>query len=323
MRKWITLLMTLLAGCGSYANANMGQVTFDAGYRHDTINWSHQFPSTKPFISTNSRFKNIDIFQIGLHGRTTLGCNFYVRGNAYWGWILDGDYERSFKTNFDANSDFYCDGAHFGVQNKHQSTVDDKYVFGVGAAIGYPFYFCDCSIIIAPVIGYAFDEQNLEVDDRDFNINTDSYGFFNCSSSGGCCEYNFVNRWYGPFVGLDFDYRPWNSCLNIWAELEYHWADFSGKRNNFDHTYWFDDRRRSSNRANAWVFGAGVDYDLCNCWTVGISLKFQDWRATRRHKYRECLDEYFLESCNTRDRRIKTTEKWRSYAINLTLGREF
>ena len=46
------------------------------------------------------RFKDLDIFQIGIHGRTTLGYNFYVRGNAYWGWILDGDYKRGFATSF-------------------------------------------------------------------------------------------------------------------------------------------------------------------------------------------------------------------------------
>lgn len=318
MRKWITLLMTLLVGCGaSYANANIGQVTFDAGYRHDTINWSHRFPSNDPLVSTNTRFKDIDIFQIGLHGRTTVGCNFYVRGDAYWGWILDGEYERSFKT-FNSISDAYYsedNNLHFGLSDRLRSTIDSKYVFGVGAAIGYPFYFCDCSIIMAPVIGYAFDEQNIRADDKGFD-----FGNYGSEDFGGCCRHTFISRWYGPFVGVDFDYRPWNSCLNIWAELEWHWATFSGRRSNLNDYYSFENERLHSNDARAWVFGLGADYDLCNDWTIGIALKFQDWTASRHHKLRESLPS---DVSTHHDRRIRENNKWRSYAINLTFGREF
>ena len=79
MRKWITFLMTLLVGSGvSYANAGMGQVEFEAGYRHDNISWRHRVPSCDPFIKESTRFHDLDIFQIGLSGRTTLGCNLYL-----------------------------------------------------------------------------------------------------------------------------------------------------------------------------------------------------------------------------------------------------
>jgi hypothetical protein len=100
--------MTLLVGCGSYANANTGQVTFEAGYRRDNINWRHRFPSDDPIVSSNTRFQDLDIFQIGVHARTTIGCNFYVRANAYWGWILDGEFDRSVSTYFRPYYD-YCD----------------------------------------------------------------------------------------------------------------------------------------------------------------------------------------------------------------------
>lgn len=316
MRKWITLLMTLLVGCGSYANAsNLGQVTLEAGYRRDTINWRHQFPSCDPIASSTTRFKDIDIFQIGVHGRTTVGCNFYVRGNAYWGWVLDGDYERSVSAYFSPVG-YSNDNFKFGFSDKNRNTIDDKYVFGVGAAIGYPFFFCDCTMILAPVIGYAVDEQNIRADDGGFDFN-------NCSSygqeRGNCsCRHTFISRWYGPFVGVDFDYNPWNSCANLWVELEYHWGNFRGKRSNFEKGFnFFDDRNHSSHNATAWVFAAGIDYDLCDNWTIGLSVKAQDWSANRHHKS-DCGDSYFSS-----DRRAKTNDKWRSYAINMTFGREF
>jgi len=323
MQKWITLLMTLWVGCGSYAHANTGQITLEAGYRHDTINWKHEFPSNDPVVSSNLRFKDLDIFQIAVHGRSTLGCNLYVRGSAYWGWILDGDYEGSANAYLDQGPYVYEDNFRFGFSDHRYSIVDDKYVFGLGAAVGYPFYFCEGTLFAAPVIGYAFDKQNIRVDDKGFDLCGISNPLFPQNYGSGCCRQTFISRWYGPFVGADFDYRPWNSCFNLWAEIEYHWGFFRGKRSNFEADGFdsFDDRNRSSRNAKAWVFGAGVDYDLSNAWTVGLSLKFQDWTANRHHRYRRGLDEYVDASFG--DDRIKTNHKWHSYAINLTFGRDF
>jgi len=324
MRKWITLLMTLLVGCVSYANANTGQVCFEAGYRRDTIDWRTRFPSDDPFLKSSRRFKDLDIFQIGVHGRSTLSNNFYVRGCAYWGWILDGDFKRSSEVDFDV-SDFSDDNLRFGVTDHNRSTIDDQYVFGINGAIGYPFYFCDCTMILAPVIGYGFDEQNVRVDDSGFNFDfADSY---NDDFNGeGCCRRTFISRWYGPFVGVDFDWRPWNSCFNLWAEVEFHWGNFRGKTShhfNDDGFFGFDNRNRHSNEAKAWVFAGGIDYDLCNCWTVGLSFKVQDWSANRHHRFcdRELDLSYdFGQMC---DHRFRDNNKWRSYAINLTFGRDF
>ena len=326
MRKWITLLMTLLVGCGSYANANMGQVSFEAGYRRDSIDWRTRFPSDDPIFKSSSKFKDLDIFQIGVHGRSTIGNNFYVRGSAYWGWILDGDFEHNGAVSFEPRRSrpLFDEGDfRFGFSDHFRSTIDDQYVFGVGAAIGYPFYLCDCTMVLAPVIGYAVDEQNIRVDNRSLNFGGfESYGPF---SAEGCCRHTFISRWYGPFVGVDFDWRPCNSCFNIWAELEYHWGSFRGKTShldNYDSDFTGLDRRnRHSSNATAWVFGAGFDYDLCNCWTVGLSVKFQDWSANRHH--RACIDdslEYFGSFC---DHRFRENNKWRSYAINLTFSRDF
>jgi len=317
--------MTLLVGCGSYANANIGQVSFEAGYRRDTIDWRTRFPSDDPIVTSNTRFKDLDIFQIGVHGRSTFGSNFYVRGSAYWGWILDGDFRRSARANFSPGSDFSSDENFvFGFSDRFRSTIDDQYVFGLGAAVGYPFYFCDCTMVIAPIIGYAFDEQNVRVDDRDINFFDVSYGGGSCNDE--CCRRAFISRWYGPFVGLDFDWRPWNSCFNLWAEIEYHWGNFRGKRSHLDESdsgfFGFDRRNRHSDRATAWAFAAGFEYDLCNCWTIGLDVKFQDWSANRHHRF--CLgDSFSYEFGSFCEHRFRENNKWRSYAINLTFGRDF
>jgi hypothetical protein len=332
MRKWITLLMTLLVGASvSSANAT-GQVSFEAGYRHDNIRWKQEIPSDHPVIKEETKFKDRDIFQFGLHGRSTVGCNFYVRGSAYWGWILDGDFDRSFETAFNHNYFFDFAPERFGhgaLDNRRDNVIDDKYVYGLNAAIGYPFYFCDCTFILAPVVGYAFDEQNINLDDR--NVEVDLYRDVLFGVDGNnCCERKWINKWWGPFVGIDFNYRPYNECWNLYAEFEYHWAHFNGKRNvdSPRGDYFFETSNLNtkskfhSHDATGLVVSVGADYDLCNCWTLGLSFKWQDWTA-RRHKKEDCnrfVDYFFSEHCN---HRLKQTFKWQSYAVNLTIGREF
>lgn len=319
MRNWITFLMTLLVGSTlSYANADAGQVTLEAGYRHDNISTTNRFPSSDPVLKTKTKFKDIDIFQLGLKGRTTLGCNLYLRANAYWGWVLEGDFEQEVKT-FGVGSYYDSFNGGFEFTNNNKNVVDDRYVYGAGVAIGYPFHFCDCSVILAPVVGYAIDEQNLSVDDEGFDFSRDDDLVFPVSGDC-CCRHKTIFRWYGPFVGVDFQYRPFNQCWNLYAELEYHWGHFKGKR----HHHGFDlfDNQNHSANATGWVFAAGADYDLCNCWTVGLSVKFQDWKAHKSHHcHGDTSDAEYLFS--DRDGRGRHNNKWDSYAINLTLGHQF
>lgn len=326
MRKWITLLMTcLVAGSVSYANANVGQVDFEAGYRRDNISWKLRFPSHNPLLSTSHKFKDLDIFQIGLNGRTTLGCNFYLRANAYWGWILDGEFEKHVGTSI---SDDYYSGFGFGFRDRARTTIDDQYVYGVGAAIGYPFYFCDCSTIIAPVIGYALDQQNIKLDNAEFSNSFRRFDYcdYYSESDDGCCAQSFHNKWYGPFVGVDFNYQPCNACWNVYADLEYHWGNFTGHRSGHDFFDHFDRKHRSSHDATGWVFAGGADYALCDCWTLGFSVKFQDWSASRHHRSGNYSDEsgwFGYDSDRCCNDRKKTNHKWHSYAINLTVGHDF
>jgi opacity protein-like surface antigen len=325
MRKWITLLMTLLVGASvSQANANTGQVTLEAGYRHDNISWRSRFPSESPFLKTNTRFKDLDIFQIGIHGRTTLGCNFYARANAYWGWILEGDFEQNVDTYFspgysDCSRDF-----EFGFNNHRNNVIDDKWVYGVGGAVGYPFYFCDCTLMIAPVIGYAIDEQNIEIDDEGFDIRNSGSLFFPVSGSQ-CCEHKWISRWFGPFFGFDFNYRPYCECWNIWAEVEYHWGTFQGKRhvNNEFSAFGFDHHKFHSREATGWVASAGADYDICNGWEIGLALKFQDWSASRHHDWNDSFTVESYSHSGSFSGRERQNFKWRSYEVKLALGKAF
>jgi hypothetical protein len=318
MQKWITLLMTLLVGSSvSYANANSGQVSFEAGYRHDNLRATNRIPASDPFLETHAKFKDVDIFQIGLRASTTLCSNLYLRANAYWGWVLDGDFKNNISVfpgsyGFDDNSGFNCE-----IGRRDRFVINNRWVYGAAGAIGYPFFFCDCTTMLAPVIGYAIDEQNLEVDSPGFGFGNYDCDFFPVSD-GCCCRNKHIFRWYGPFVGVDFSYRPACECWDLWAEFEYHWGSFQLKRNHRGFSYG-DNWNHSSRNAHGWVVAVGADYDFCNCWTLGFSLKFQDWRAHKRHHH------HFFESSYSSGsgERARNHFKWDSYAINLTIGRNF
>lgn len=319
MRKWITLVMTLLAGCGTYANAAMGEFDIEAGYRRDTIDWRYRVPSNDPFVKTHNQFKALDIFQLGVNGRTTIGYNLYIRGSAYWGWILDGDFRKSV-TGYESGGYYSSSSDSFkrAISEDYKSTISDQYVFGANAALGYPFFFCDCTALLAPVIGYGVDQQNCRLDNKDIEFGGSNYSYLESSSSccGGHCQ-TFISRWYGPFVGVDFEWRPCNTCFNVWAEVEFHWGNFRGKVSHQEDV--FGGGNRHSHNATGWVFAAGADYEMCNCWTLGLSVKFQDWAADRHgHEYSDSSG-----SSSSSEWRSRENNKWNSYAINLTLGREF
>ena len=327
MRKWITLLMTFIVGATttSYVSADAGrQVNFEVGYRHDDITWSHAFPDHNPLVSSKTKFKDLDIFQLGVNARGSIGYNLYLRAGAYWGWILDGEFERRVST-YAFNDSYYFDdsGVGLGFWDKRTSLIDDRYVYGINAAIGYPFYFCDCSVTLAPVIGYALDQQNIEVHSNDFDFN-DAYGVL-YGDSGECCHHTFTNRWYGPFVGVDFNYQPWGECWNFYGNLEYHWGYFKGKRDNGDGFDFGDHGHRKSRHATGWVFALGANYDLCDRWTVGLSVKFQDWRGNRHHNgwSDDYSGDYYVFGSGCCGDRARQHHKWNSYSVNLTFGHEF
>lgn len=320
MQKWITFLMTFLVGSASYVNA-IGDVNLFAGYRHDDITIKHRYPAHNPDFKSHTKFKNIDIFQVGINARSTIGCNFYARAEASWGWILDGDFKQSASLFHNAAPIWSRSGSSSQASvdlwqpKSHESTLDDKYVYDANIAIGYPFYFCDCSAIVAPVIGYAVDAQNFSHHGRSFEIKRSACSGDRIESNSDCCKHTYFNRWYGPFVGVDFAYRPTNECFSLYAAFEYHWGTFKAKRSHDTGDF---ERREHHADMDGWVVDLGADYELNNCWTVGLYLKFTDFSASKHKRWDNSYDSYYGGH-----EKAKNSGSWNSYAVNVEIGRQF
>jgi len=313
--------MTFLVGASTYVSADMSGLCFEAGYRRDNEEWKNRTNDYGPSITNKITFEDIDIFQIGVKGATTLGCNLYARAGAYWGWVLDGDFKEKAKVYGESATvgDFsVANGFVFSADSN--SVVDERHVYGIDAAIGYPFYFCDCTLEAAPIVGYSYDQQDLWIETEGLGI--DSNGLPG-SGIGCCCNRKYLFSWYGPFVGADFKWRPCNECWSLYAGFEYHFASFHGRRHHSDFDD-FDHNRRHFHNAHGWVVNLGAEYDLCECWTVGFCVKIRDYYARkhhRRHSYSS--SEESGRGFAVGSGRGRRTNEWDSYAINLTIGRQF
>jgi hypothetical protein len=323
MRKWMTFLMALMVGASSYTYAN-GSIGFEIGYRQDNVNTKTKFGGD---LEVRQNFSDLDIFQVGVKGKGNLGCNFYGRAEGTWGWVLDGKYSEKVST-FGSTSfeDYYGSSfsGEFANTTKFKDVVDDRYVFDANVAIGYPFYFCDCTMSIAPVLGYSFDEQNLRLNrgDTEFFADDYYYGEFFPFQGSGCCDQKFINRWYGPFLGFDFEYRPCNECWNIFAEIEFHWAHYKGRSH--EGFGGRDVRTHRAHHGHGVVANIGVEYDFCNCWTAALAVKFSDFRAHRNHHgSSDFFDSYSYSSSSGSNNGGDAHFKWRSFAVNLLVGRGF
>lgn len=320
MRKLITFLMTFLVGSSiSYVNAESSLINFEAGYRRDHLSWKLEAPSCDPLFEISSRFRNIDIFQVGLTGKANIGCNFYGRASVYWGWILDGDYQESTKLFVSIPAISELDSIEFTTEDRN--IIDGRYTVDLDIAIGYPFYFCDCTLSLAPVVGYAFDQQNFCIDsDEGVDFST-AGGFLIPVSGDDCCCRKFISRWYGPFVGVDFEYRACH-CLSIFGQLEYHWAQFRGRRHfHEDSAFYFHDIHRRT-WADGWVFKGGIDYDICDSWVIGLSATFKDYSGSRRHH--TCEDDFSgLYGFSGSDDHLRHKNSWHSWSVQAVLGAMF
>jgi len=303
MRKWMTFLMALMVGANSYANA-FGTIGVEAGYRQDTVSLKSGLTQN---VEVRHKFSDLDIFQVGVKGQGTFGSNFYARGEATWGWILDGKYVEKFSV--------VTEGV--GQITKFKDVADDRYVFGANVAIGYPFFFSDCTMSLAPTVGYAFDEQNLRLNRGNITFKPESNTPLEGTQS---YEQRFISRWFGPSLGVDFQYVPVNESWNVFAQFGYHWAQFKTRTHTkFENIP--DYLASHAKRGHGIVFNVGVQYDFCDCWTAGFAVKVSDFHAHKKHHVKKsdlAVKDAAQEVSHGRDHFA-----WKSLAVNLLVGRAF
>jgi len=296
MRNWLAFFSTLCVGSTLSLSAMDARtwVDFTADYRSDNVDWRFDAPSPDPLIGSRLRFDDIQIFEIGFDARTVMDCNALIRASAGFGWVLDGDAKETLTVFVDDVDDE--DSIDDSDRLRASHILDGRYVMDLSLAIGYPFYFCDCTVSLAPVVGYAYDSQSFAEDRNDeieFDATSPGPGVVLTFEEDEDSDNKYVSRFYGPFIGVDFNYNP-DACLGIYAQFEYHFAHWKGKRDssvNFDK---FDEFDAGTHHAHGVVVNFGVDYLFCDCWFVGLNASYEDWHAHKSQEIGDALaDENF------------------------------
>lgn len=296
-------------------------VEVGVGYRNDSIKWKRELSGGSSYYGSSSgsgsgssgaretsdfNWKDLNIWFIEGRGRyVTCDC-IYIRGRTDYGWITSGKLHH--KNHFGSGGS----GGAFDENDFSSSSPSSRgnghakgFVYDCKLAIGYQFKWCDECLAVAPLIGYSWHGQHLrggkdhehsnfyyDESSSDECSDNSSYSSYSSSSSSGHNKHRFNDRWNGVFIGFDLDYRlccEWNLFMNY----EYHWAEFHATehnrtlfRNEFNGSGCGNIHRSTIHANNGYgnVLGFGAEWDLCECWTLGLRAEFQWWYANKGHE---------------------------------------
>lgn len=253
MKTLSNMLWAVLFGLATssvYADSQ-GYVALDNGYRWDRV--SQRATVGGPSVGVKGStltLKHINSYQLGARGQWNFCDSLFIRGVGHYGWVFDGDYR---------------EGGFSGKAKGH--------TYDIQGAIGY--YFCLApSIWVAPVIGWAYDALNLK--GTDIKTAIDGVEFNHLSDIKAHQKFN------GPFAGFDLVYQV-NECSDFIFGYEFHYARWNGNRHIQRNSYGDPpfgvttgySNHRDMHRVYGQVFKFDTTYQFCDCWFIGLGLKYQ------------------------------------------------
>lgn len=286
-------LLCALSILSGYAEAN-GYLALDNGYRWDSI--TQRVTLGGPDITVKGStltLKQINSYQLGARGQWTFCECAFIKAKGHYGWIFD--------------SGKYREGGFTGHVDGH---TWDAY-----GALGY--YFClNDGIWIAPIAGWSYDALNLNVSNVQTTINCFTYKLHGIKAN---------QRFNGPFVGFDLLYEI-NPCWDFTFGYEYHFSSYQGDRlikgreygnPSFGWTTGYSNKRHLDYLSGQ-VFTLDTSYETCNCYQLGLELKFQFYNGDHGH-YRRTKVPLISNFTYANVDGLW----WRSFALMTYIGKEF
>lgn len=287
--------------------ADDSYIGIEAGYRNDKIQWENKVSADTLSDKTKAHWNNLNILFIG--GDFKLGCSYvYLRGEADWGKIFSGN--SHLMRNF---------GSEALTNDETQTGKTRGHVIDTSLGIGIPIFFNCLQLNIAPVAGYAFQEQYL----LDKDISGTAFGFINDAPQttfiSGFRKQRF--RWYGPWIGLDASYEV-NCNWKFLVGYEYHFVRYKAKTD--EHiTCDLLTINQNSKHAHGASATIGILYayadDCCTCWnnfTVGLQGNFQYFFA-------KCAKSHVAGTALPNNLGTSRNVKWISMGFTLDLAYVF
>jgi len=295
-------------------------MTFDAGYRRDDLDWNIAGDNTghNPNVLSELKWKDLESYQVKFQGTLAWPNIIALRGYADYGWIFDGDNQ---------DSDYLGNNRTYEF-SRSNNNADDGDVWDASLAVGYPWRWGRSVIsTITPLVGYSHHEQNLKMTDGyqtvsipvvtpDFTIIPPPVGPISGLNS------SYDTEWKGPFIGIDMRFRGEKlsslaSRLETYFSYEYHWADYHAQadwnlREDLRHPKSFEQDADGT----GWIIGAGLNFIINSNIALNFDFDYQNWRA------KDGNDKTYLADGTTEKTRLNEVN-WSSYALGLGLQVSF
>ncbi len=251
-------------------NARNAQVDVGVGYRIDSLFIEQELPYFILPVETSTRWDDLEIWEVIGRADLEVACNFYIGATGKVGWINRGHLKIEDRLTEEPH-DVYVQAGGSDVSGE---------VYNARAHLGYRVYSCCNSLMIAPIVGYAYDHNHYSATNVGWGPEPDmSEELFPLSST-------LTNDYHGPYVGFE---ATFDLCFTrLFGALHYDWMWYSGTSRD-DYSYSFIDlsvlerTRNSKNEAftHGPVVQVGLDSTICDNYYLGVLFEYRYTNSTR------------------------------------------
>jgi hypothetical protein len=251
---------------------SLWQWYFRAGYRHDELDWSFALPNIN--IRSELIWRDLESFQFEFGLERRLWRHFRLKGYLAYAFLFDGQNQDSDYNGNNRTEEF----------SRSNNSTQDGDLWDISIGLAYDVRLLANRIVLSPVIGYSYHDQNLQIT-RGIQTIPPLGPFQGLNSS-------YDPTWYGPWIGADFQYNSYGKAApktgyEAFFGIEYHFANFEAKadwnlRADLAHPVSF----RQDADGSGWVLTGGINYLFNPSWSVNLNGKYQKWETSEgRHRF--------------------------------------
>lgn len=223
MRVLFTLLLAIAVINPCWADqVDELSLELNGGIRQDTLEWNIAGINNNPNILSDLEWDELEIYQLGADGKVIIENSkvpfaTYLRFGADYGWIVDGDVR---------DSDYAGDNRTLEFSRSY-SDSDDGDTLDLSAGLGFQFGLFGDRLMITPLVGYSYHEQNLTMKDGR-QVVGDGVLVPVAGTLLPELDSSYDTEWDGAWIGVDVAWLL-GQRLVLEGSLEYHDVDYEGK----------------------------------------------------------------------------------------------
>lgn len=286
-----------------------------AGWRRDSLNWdikNLEGSALSADVDDHLHFKDINFYVINAK-YCSCSSEYYFRASADYGTSYNGRaYEK-----FELDTPLYDIGSvvfHTSEKIKRRSEAYD-----FSGAVGYPFMFCCCRLMISPLIGFSWHRQHIRSKNSDskygssfvYDTPNDSSFYVKESSSSNPFGFSYSSdeAYSDPFdspspvfipseLGLSVEKRTspyrftWygffagvdiayalDSYWTIISQTEFHFLDRCHRKRKSLTGIYFVDDYHKESYAYGFDQKLLITYDMGSCYYTSLGVEYKYWRT--------------------------------------------